>query len=157
MSLEWRPPSGGKLPKTQLSVTYLSCQLSVCLVSKSLDRTNRSHSLLDIPALRPYRSSQGVSTAEGIIHMQIRSSVTPNTMSWGWISTMYYSSERRRRIAAPLLTKATSDASPAQPPHRAAAVLAIRLDPAPSTCASDLCRSDCAEARAARRRRGLAA
>eukprot|EP00964_Phaeocystis_antarctica_P087975 scaffold55944_cov56-Phaeocystis_antarctica.AAC.2 len=56
-------------------------------IRKSLDRTNRSHSLLDIPALRPYRSSQGVSTAEGTIHMQIRSSVTPNTMSWGWTST----------------------------------------------------------------------
>ena len=68
-------------------VSCLSCQLSVCLVSKSLDRTNRSHSLLDIPALRPYRSSQGVSNAEGTIHMQIRSSVTPNTMSWGWTST----------------------------------------------------------------------
>ena len=75
------------LVRCQLSVTYLSCQLSVCLVSKSLARTNRSHSLLDIPALRPYRSSQGLSTAEGIIHMQIRSSVTPNTMSWGWTST----------------------------------------------------------------------
>ena len=35
----------------------------------------RSWTLRGLPALRPYRSSQGVSIAEGIIHMQIRSSV----------------------------------------------------------------------------------
>ena len=69
-------------------ITGQGCQLSVCRVSclsvTAIPWTNATITRTStFRHRRPFTSSQGVSTAEGIIHKQIGSRMTPNTEWYG--------------------------------------------------------------------------